>query len=207
MGRGLAPAQAAVAASVHSVRVASRRPRWVRNRSGRLWSPRIHRTVIWEQCEGFKDRERMIMSRAREGSERYRAAFVSVRECRGGGREIQVPVHEIETPFKEFLVGGIAELVKRGGDPDGRALRQTQAKVGGGGRRRSWRSPRCSWERGGTGPACWLREWGNRRPEFNGSRPFDCSRIAYMRKVLILEAAPKPENRFRCAIRPIAFFR
>ena len=45
-------------------------------------------------------------------------------------REIQVPVHEIETWRKEFLEGGASRLKKRGGDPDERALRQTQAKVG-----------------------------------------------------------------------------
>ncbi len=45
-------------------------------------------------------------------------------------REIQVPVHEIETWRKEFLEGGAAWLKKRGGDPDERALRHTQAKGG-----------------------------------------------------------------------------
>ncbi len=45
-------------------------------------------------------------------------------------REIQVPVHEVETWRKEFLEGGAVRLKKRGGDPDERALRQTQAKVG-----------------------------------------------------------------------------
>ena len=46
------------------------------------------------------------------------------------GREIQVSVHEIETWRKEFLEGGAVRLKKRGGDPDERALRHTQAKVG-----------------------------------------------------------------------------
>ena len=45
-------------------------------------------------------------------------------------REIRVPAHEIETWRKEFLEGGAVRLKKRGGDPDERALRQTQAKVG-----------------------------------------------------------------------------
>ena len=45
-------------------------------------------------------------------------------------REIQVPAHEIETWRKEFLEGGASRLKKRGGDPDERALKQTQAKVG-----------------------------------------------------------------------------
>ncbi len=45
-------------------------------------------------------------------------------------REIQVSAHEIETWRKEFLEGGMAGLKKRGGDPDERALQQTQAKVG-----------------------------------------------------------------------------
>jgi len=45
-------------------------------------------------------------------------------------RDVQVPVHELETWRKEFLEGGQAGLKKRGGDPDERALKQTQAKVG-----------------------------------------------------------------------------
>ncbi len=45
-------------------------------------------------------------------------------------REIQVPAQEIETWRKEFLEGGAVRLRKRGGDPDERALRHTQAKVG-----------------------------------------------------------------------------
>ena len=47
-------------------------------------------------------------------------------------REIQVLVHEVETWRKEFLEGGGSRLKKRGGggDPEERALRHTQAKVG-----------------------------------------------------------------------------
>lgn len=45
-------------------------------------------------------------------------------------REIQVPVHEIESWRKEFLESGVAGLKRRGGDPEERALKQTQAKVG-----------------------------------------------------------------------------
>ena len=60
---------------------------------------------------------------------------VILRLFRGEGveavsREIQVAVHEIETWRKEFLAGGAVRLKKRGGDPDERALRHTQAKVG-----------------------------------------------------------------------------
>lgn len=45
-------------------------------------------------------------------------------------REIQVAVHEIETWRKEFLEGGASRLKTRSGDPEERALKQTQAKVG-----------------------------------------------------------------------------
>jgi transposase len=45
-------------------------------------------------------------------------------------REIQVPVHEVETWRKYFLESGQAGLKKRSGDPEERALRHTQAKVG-----------------------------------------------------------------------------
>ena len=45
-------------------------------------------------------------------------------------REIQVPVHEMVTWRKEFLDSGQAGLKRRGGDPEERALKQTQAKVG-----------------------------------------------------------------------------
>ncbi len=60
---------------------------------------------------------------------------VILRLFRGEGveavsREIQVPVHEVETWRKEFLESGQAGLKKRGGDPEERALKQTQAKVG-----------------------------------------------------------------------------
>ena len=48
----------------------------------------------------------------------------------GVSREIQVPVHEIETWRKDFLESGQAGLKKRSGDPEERALKQTQAKVG-----------------------------------------------------------------------------
>ena len=44
--------------------------------------------------------------------------------------EIQVPVHEIETWRKDFLDAGMMGLKRRGGDPEERALKQTQAKVG-----------------------------------------------------------------------------
>ncbi len=44
--------------------------------------------------------------------------------------ELQVPVHEIETWRKDFLESGQAGLKKRSGDPEERALKQTQAKVG-----------------------------------------------------------------------------
>ena len=60
---------------------------------------------------------------------------VILRLFRGEGvdavsREIQVPVHEVETWRKDFLEGGMVGLRRRSGDPDERALRQTQAKVG-----------------------------------------------------------------------------
>ncbi len=45
-------------------------------------------------------------------------------------REIQVVAHELETWRKDFLEGGAAGLKKRSRDPDERALKQTQAKVG-----------------------------------------------------------------------------
>jgi len=41
-----------------------------------------------------------------------------------------VPVHEIETWRKEFLEAAVAGLKKRSHDPEERALKQTQAKVG-----------------------------------------------------------------------------
>ena len=45
-------------------------------------------------------------------------------------REIQVAAHELETWRKDFLEGGVAGLKRRSRDPDERALKQTQAKVG-----------------------------------------------------------------------------
>jgi len=45
-------------------------------------------------------------------------------------REIQVPVHELETWRKDFLDAGMLGLKRRGGDPEERALKQTQAMVG-----------------------------------------------------------------------------
>jgi hypothetical protein len=45
-------------------------------------------------------------------------------------REIQVPAHELEAWRRVFLEGGQGSLKRRGGDPDERALKQAQAKVG-----------------------------------------------------------------------------
>ena len=45
-------------------------------------------------------------------------------------REVQVPAHELETWRKDFLDAGMAGLKRRSGDPEERALKQTQAKVG-----------------------------------------------------------------------------
>jgi transposase-like protein len=45
-------------------------------------------------------------------------------------REVQVPAHEIETWRRDFLDGGVVGLRRRGGDPEERLIRQTQAKVG-----------------------------------------------------------------------------
>lgn len=84
----------------------------------------------------------MLMSKERESAkalpERWSAkakSEVVLRLFRGESvdevsREIQVPVHEIATWRKEFLEAGMVGLRKRGGDPDERALRHTQAKVG-----------------------------------------------------------------------------
>ena len=84
----------------------------------------------------------MFMSKERESEqalpERWSAKAkteVVLRLFRGESvevvsREIQVPVHEVETWRKEFLEGGGSRLKKRGGDPEERALRHTQAKVG-----------------------------------------------------------------------------
>jgi len=45
-------------------------------------------------------------------------------------RAIQVPAHEIETWRRDFLEGGVLGLRRRGGYPEERLIRQTQAKVG-----------------------------------------------------------------------------
>jgi len=45
-------------------------------------------------------------------------------------RELQVPAHELETWRKAFLDSGQAGLKKHSGDPEERALKHTQAKVG-----------------------------------------------------------------------------
>ena len=54
----------------------------------------------------------------------------------GGGvevvsREIQVPVHEMETWRKDFLECGQASLKKRSGDPTERGVKQTQKRKSG----------------------------------------------------------------------------
>jgi transposase len=84
----------------------------------------------------------MFMSKEREAEsslpERWSAkakSEVVLRLFRGESvdevsREIQVPVHEIETWRKDFLDAGMIGLKRRGGDPEERALKQTQAKVG-----------------------------------------------------------------------------
>ncbi len=84
----------------------------------------------------------MLMSKEREQKnalpERWSATAKSevvLRLFRGESveavsREIQVPAHELETWRKDFLEGGMLGLKKRGGDPEERALKQTQAKVG-----------------------------------------------------------------------------
>jgi transposase len=45
-------------------------------------------------------------------------------------REVQVPAHELETWRRDFLDGGVLGLRRRGGDPEERLIKQTQAKVG-----------------------------------------------------------------------------
>lgn len=45
-------------------------------------------------------------------------------------REIQVPAHEVETWRRQFLDGGLQQLKRKGGDPEDRALKLAQAKVG-----------------------------------------------------------------------------
>lgn len=84
----------------------------------------------------------MLMSKEREPEqaipERWSAkakSEVVLRLFRGESveavsREIQVPAHALETWRKDFLEGGMAGLKKRGGDPEERALKQTQAKIG-----------------------------------------------------------------------------
>ena len=84
----------------------------------------------------------MLMSKEREAEktlpERWSAkakSEVVLRLFRGErvdevSRDIQVSVHEIETWRKDFLEAGMVGLRRRSGDPDERALRHTQAKVG-----------------------------------------------------------------------------
>jgi transposase len=84
----------------------------------------------------------MFMSKEREQGkslpERWSAqakSEVVLRLFRGDSvdevsREIEVPVHEVETWRKDFLDAGLVGLKRRGGDPEERALKQTQAKVG-----------------------------------------------------------------------------
>ncbi len=84
----------------------------------------------------------MVMSKEREPEnavpERWSAkakSEVVLRLFRGESvdavsREVQVSAHELETWRKDFLEGGMLGLKKRSGDPDERALKQTQAKVG-----------------------------------------------------------------------------
>ena len=45
-------------------------------------------------------------------------------------RELQVPAHELELWRRQFLEGGQQHLKRHGGDPEDRAVRQAQAKVG-----------------------------------------------------------------------------
>ena len=45
-------------------------------------------------------------------------------------REVQVPVHEIESWRRAFLEAGQAGLRSRQGEPEDRAIKQAQAKVG-----------------------------------------------------------------------------
>jgi len=60
---------------------------------------------------------------------------VVLRLLRGEGveavsREVQVPAHELEAWRRMFLEGGMTGLRSRGGDPEARAVKQAQAKVG-----------------------------------------------------------------------------
>ncbi len=45
-------------------------------------------------------------------------------------RDVHVPVHELETWRRAFLDGGLAGLRSRHGEPEDRAIKQVQAKVG-----------------------------------------------------------------------------
>lgn len=45
-------------------------------------------------------------------------------------RQVQVPVHELEAWRRSFLDGGQAGLKRRHGEPEDRAMKQAQAKVG-----------------------------------------------------------------------------
>jgi hypothetical protein len=45
-------------------------------------------------------------------------------------RDVQVPAHELEAWRRVFLESGQEGLKRRGGDPEERAVRQAQAKVG-----------------------------------------------------------------------------
>lgn len=45
-------------------------------------------------------------------------------------REVQVPAHELEAWRRAFLEAGMAGLKARHGEPEERALKQVQAKVG-----------------------------------------------------------------------------
>ncbi len=45
-------------------------------------------------------------------------------------REIQVPVHEVESWRRDFLDGAMAKLKSRSGESADRVLKQAQAKIG-----------------------------------------------------------------------------
>lgn len=45
-------------------------------------------------------------------------------------RDVQVPVHELEAWRRAFLEAGVGGLKARHGEPEERALKQAQAKVG-----------------------------------------------------------------------------
>jgi transposase-like protein len=45
-------------------------------------------------------------------------------------REIAVPAHEVESWRRQFLDGGLQHLKRKGGDPEDRAIKLAQAKVG-----------------------------------------------------------------------------